>query len=209
MKTKKDLNYYMSLNYDITLEKFDEESEERFGLTIPDLPGVWGDGKTLDQAMDSLNESKKAWFAVHLNKGIKIPEPISEDGFSGKFVLRLPPKLHMQLSKNSKLLKISLNQYIKSLLENQIQQNQIVKEFKDFKETVMNEFNRISMRLESIESEFSQSAQWQPSTTSRTYIPLTEQNIDAWDKLLTVGGTLPSVNLHNFMLPSSKEEEDK
>ena len=36
---KKDLNYYMSLPYPITLEEFEENGERRFTLAIPDLPG--------------------------------------------------------------------------------------------------------------------------------------------------------------------------
>ena len=41
----------------------------------------------------------------------KIPEPISDDDFSGKFTLRLPKSLHKLLSIQAEKEGISLNQY--------------------------------------------------------------------------------------------------
>jgi len=45
---------------------------------------------------------------------------MQEDEFSGKFLLRVPPKLHMELSKNAEKENMSLNQYIRSSLEKNI-----------------------------------------------------------------------------------------
>ena len=67
-------------------------------------------GKTLEEAYASLVETKKLWFETCLEKEISIPEPISERNFSGKFILRLDPKLHMNLSKRAQRERISLNQ---------------------------------------------------------------------------------------------------
>ncbi len=127
----KTLNYYMTLNYPVTLEKYEEDGEIRFGLLIPDLTGVWADGRTLDEAYKNLDDTKKVWFETCLEDGIEIPEPVSEEEFSGKFLLRIDPKLHMQLTKEAKRMGQSLNQYIKSLLENAMQGNAIEKGIKE------------------------------------------------------------------------------
>ena len=131
MKTQaKNLKYYMSLNYPFTVEQYEDNGDLRFGLQVPELPGVWADGKTIEEAYASLVESKKLWFEVRLDKGLGIPEPPSEEQFSGKFILRLNPKTHMLLSKKAKIAKKSLNQYIATLLENQISNSDLLREIK-------------------------------------------------------------------------------
>lgn len=51
-----------------------------------------------------------------LASGRNIPEPKSEDGYSGKFVVRIPKTLHRLLSEQSKREGLSLNQYVASAL---------------------------------------------------------------------------------------------
>jgi len=130
-KTKdKDLEYYMSLNYPFTVELYEEDGQPRFGLQIPELQGVWADGKTVEEAYTDLIETKKLWFETCLEKGIDIPEPFSEEDFSGKFILRLDPRLHMTLSERAKRSNISLNQYIRILIEKQISNSDLIAEIR-------------------------------------------------------------------------------
>lgn len=113
----KDLTYYINLNYPVTLERDVEDGEIYYSAEIPDLPGCGSSGKTIDEALEKLQEAKEAWIEVSLERNLSIPEPVSENDFSGKFLLRIPTKLHMALSKLAKSEGISLNQYIKSILE--------------------------------------------------------------------------------------------
>jgi antitoxin HicB len=53
---------------------------------------------------------------VALEDGDKITEPVSDEKFSGKFVLRLPKSLHRKLARNARKENVSLNQYAVSLL---------------------------------------------------------------------------------------------
>ncbi len=119
MKTKT-LDYYMGLSYSATIEQYEEDGKIIFSLTIPDLTGVWANGKTLEEAYEKLNEAKQLWFETCLEEGIEIPEPESVDDFSGKFIIRLDPKMHMRLSKEARRKGLSLNQYVKSAIENEI-----------------------------------------------------------------------------------------
>jgi predicted HicB family RNase H-like nuclease len=129
-KKNKDLEYYMSLNYPFTVELYKENGELRFGLQVPELQGVWADGKTVEEAYADLIETKRLWFETCLEKGIDIPEPVLEKDFSGKFILRLEPKLHMTLSKRAQRSNISLNQYIRTLLEKQIGNSDLIAEIR-------------------------------------------------------------------------------
>ena len=139
----KDLEYYMSLNYPFTVELYEEDGQPRFGLQIPELQGVWADGKTVDEAYADLIETKKLWFETCLEKGIDIPEPVLEKDYSGKFILRLNPKLHMTLSKGAQRSKISLNQYIRILLEKQISNSDLIAEIRHLGQLVVKQSKTI------------------------------------------------------------------
>lgn len=50
------------------------------------------------------------------NNGEDIPTPISLLDFSGKFMVRVPPELHRELTLRARCSKVSLNRYIASKL---------------------------------------------------------------------------------------------
>ena len=172
-KNYKILEYYMSLNYTFTVNLFEENGEIRFGLLIPELEGVWADGNTLEEAYINLIETKKLWLETCLENGIDIPKPISEKDFSGKFILRLDPKLHKDLSEKAHKSKISLNQYIRFLLEKQITNSDLILEIKRLRETISKqsgtikelskELSTLENRISSLEDTFSSATGFEPS----------------------------------------------
>ena len=62
---------------------------------------VW---KDLQEAMEGYIETK-------LENGFDVPEPISTEDYSGKFVIRLPKSLHFRLAVEAEKEGVSLNQY--------------------------------------------------------------------------------------------------
>ncbi len=117
---KKNLAYYMNLNYPIEIIKIKEEEGGGFQASIP-LLGKYaflGDGETIEEAIMNLTEIKKYLFEKYLEQNIPIPEPgeDEEKGYSGKFVLRIPSELHRYLSLEAKKNKTTLNQYCLYLL---------------------------------------------------------------------------------------------
>lgn len=152
----KGLDYFMSLNYPYTVEEYEEDGERFFSLSIPDLPGCGTVGKTIEEALKNLEQAKEGWFEVCLEEGLPIPEPVSEDEFSGKFLLRISPQLHMKLARGAGKEGKSLNQYIRFILEGNVNLSMLFQEqtkillsrFSAFEK----EFNIVSQRLESLES---------------------------------------------------------
>ena len=134
---RKDLKYYLGLNYPITIEKYTEYDEkEYFAVEIPDLPGCGAEGKTIEEALKNLEEAKRAWIEVSIEKGLDIPEPATEDQFSGKFLLRIPARLHRKLALNAKKANTSLNQYIRSVLESALHEDQVIKLLEEQKKEI-------------------------------------------------------------------------
>jgi len=110
--------YYFGLHYPIVIEGYIEYDGEKYvSAEMPDLPGCGARGKTVNEALKKLEEAKRAWIEVSIEKGLEIPEPVTENQFSRKFLLRIPAKLHEQLNLRAKKANTSLNRYIRSILE--------------------------------------------------------------------------------------------
>ncbi len=133
---KKNLPYYLSLNYPITIIKDLDEDKVYFEAAIPDLPGCSAHGKTVEDALKNLDEAKRIWLKVSLKKGLSIPEPTSEDEFSGRLLLRIPAKLHMQLALNAKKENLSLNQYIRKNLETAVTLESVLKRVEELSQEI-------------------------------------------------------------------------
>jgi predicted RNase H-like HicB family nuclease len=53
-----------------------------FGVVVPDLPGCFSAGDTLDEAVDAAKEATAAWLDVALDDGRAIPPPSSLEAVS-------------------------------------------------------------------------------------------------------------------------------
>ncbi len=133
MKEQKDLKYYLALNYPYTIEEEEEDGKKVYVVEIPDLPGCGANGATLEEARNNLEEAKTIWIEESWKRKLSIPEPSKE--FSGRILLRIPPTLHGQLNKYARQTGLSLNQYIRNLLETKL------------------DLSKISERLDRIEQE--------------------------------------------------------
>jgi len=110
----------MNLNYPIEIKKLTRDEGGGYVAFIPQLGRntFVGDGETIEEALVDLNDTKKIWFETFLEQGRSIPDPVDEDNddFSGRFVVRVPKKLHALLARHAKKEGTSLNQYVLTLL---------------------------------------------------------------------------------------------
>jgi predicted RNase H-like HicB family nuclease len=65
----------MAMRYPIAIEPGTETTA--FGVVIPDLPGAFSAGDTLDEAMAGAEEAAAAWIDATLDAGGAIPPPSS------------------------------------------------------------------------------------------------------------------------------------
>ena len=108
---KKDLQYYLELPYSVIVEHIKEENDEYYFSRIMELDGCHSHGSTRNASLDNLNEAMESYIEVKLEYGDPIPEPVSLNNFSGKFLLRLPKTLHQRLTVEADKEGVSLNQY--------------------------------------------------------------------------------------------------
>ena len=105
---------YMRLPY--RMEIIPDTVEGGFAVRFPELPGCLTCGDTLEEAVRNAADCKKEWLITAMEEGISIPEPVSEEEYSGQFKLRIPKSLHKSLAEHSKAEGISMNQYCLYLL---------------------------------------------------------------------------------------------
>jgi antitoxin HicB len=113
---KKNLNYYLELEYTIRLKK---NSDGSYFAEVEELPGCMTEGDTEQEAVTMIEDAKKAWLEVALKRKIAIPEPASDE-FSGKFNIRVPKFLHRKLAYKAKQENVSLNTLITTTLASAI-----------------------------------------------------------------------------------------
>jgi predicted RNase H-like HicB family nuclease len=65
------------MRYPVAIEPATEST--CFGVVVPDLPGCFSAGDTLDEAMTGAEESAAAWIDATLDAGNPVPPPSSLD----------------------------------------------------------------------------------------------------------------------------------
>jgi len=83
---------------------------------IVEFPGCMTEGDTVAEAIANLDDAMASWIEVRLEDGDGIPEPITVEQYSGKFVVRLPKTLHRDLARRADIEGVSLNQYVTTQL---------------------------------------------------------------------------------------------
>lgn len=109
---KKSLDYYMNLPYNFLIRSISDESGNYFYGQVLELDGCQSHGETFEEASGNLSEAMKGWLSVKLEHGDHIPEPVNDDNYSGKFIVRVPKSLHKRLAIEAQKEGISLNQYL-------------------------------------------------------------------------------------------------
>lgn len=107
----KDLSYYMSLPYSKVVTFVDDESGKYYVSEVLELSGCSSTGDTEAEALESLKEAMEGYLQSKLDYADPIAEPVTTEGYGGKFLLRLPKSLHRKLSYESQKEGVSLNQY--------------------------------------------------------------------------------------------------
>jgi antitoxin HicB len=102
----KNIDYYMNLPYTIELQNTPDEG---WFVRIKELPGCTSQGDNEVEALAMIRDAMRAWLSVSLEDGLPIPEPETDQVYSGKFVTRIPRSLHRMLVEQAEREGVSLN----------------------------------------------------------------------------------------------------
>lgn len=110
----KTIDEYMKTPY--RMEIVPDVDEGGYVVSYPDLRGCLSTGDTVEAALANAEDAKREWLIAAMEDGYPIPDPSSDESYSGQFKLRIPKSLHRQLAMQSKREGISMNQYCLYLL---------------------------------------------------------------------------------------------
>ena len=90
------------LNY--PLEVFWSDEDAGYIATAPDLPGCSAWGKTEAEALSEAHHAIAAWLEAAKSAESLTPQPSIPSGkeCSGRFVMRVPKRLHTDLARTAK-----------------------------------------------------------------------------------------------------------
>lgn len=140
---KKNLDYYMSLKYMMTIEEIEDDGEKFFSLSHIDLPGLTIYSDSIEEGLDELKAAKKEWFAAAIKAKLNIPLPKNYSEASGRVTLRMPKTLHEELKVKSELESVSLNAYINQVINDGLRFN--LTNVNIIKKTLENSFNSVGL----------------------------------------------------------------
>src|SRR5690606_36337633 len=106
----KNLEYYESLPYTLSIREMNDESGHYFYGTYAELDGCQSTGGDMPELLENLRDARRGWLSTKLEHGDIVPEPVGD--YSGKILLRLPKSLHQQLAVAADQDGVSLNQYM-------------------------------------------------------------------------------------------------
>ncbi len=81
----------------------------------PDLEGCFAQGESADEAVERLDDARRAWFRARSDDGLSIPRP-TDDEPSGRFSLRIPRVTHGDAVRRAARQGVSLNLLISTAL---------------------------------------------------------------------------------------------
>ena len=106
-----ELKDYMRLPYTKIIQEIHDGNNHYFYGRILELDGCQSTGATLDELDKNLKEAMEGYLEIKIEQSLPIPQPNTDDSYSGKFVIRLPKSLHRKLAISAENEGVSLNQY--------------------------------------------------------------------------------------------------
>ncbi len=88
------------------------QEDGTFFAEILEFPGCFAQGTTPEEAFQNLEQVAKSWIESALDQGQAIPQPSTNEGFSGKLILRLPRSIHRRATRMAERDRTSLNQFL-------------------------------------------------------------------------------------------------
>ena len=96
--------------YTQLIRKTQDEDGELYLGSYLEIPEAETYARNMESLQKRLDEVLELSLKIREEKGEEIPEPLSDNNYSGKFTLRLPKSLHKNLSIEAEKEGISLNQ---------------------------------------------------------------------------------------------------
>lgn len=162
--SKKDLDYYLMLEYDIVVHKEEMDGEIWYIAYCKELGKLscYGKGDSIPEAIMSFGNEKKEFVTYLFEQGKVIPEPNSSgevtQKYSGFFNVRTSSLIHALLVEQSSELDISMNLYLNQILSAAIEK-------KGFENQMVDLLKQLNCKLDDHHYEVTKQLKYQSAAT--------------------------------------------
>ena len=162
--SKKNLAYYLGLEYDIIVHKEEMDGESWYTAFSKELGkySCYAKGDTASEAVENFKEQKNDFITYLFEEGKEIPEPNNNietaSTYSGFFNVRTSPIIHAMLAEQASEMGISMNLYINQILAGAIEK-------KGFENQILNLFDKLNCKLDSQHYEITKQLKYQKEMT--------------------------------------------
>ena len=117
MVTKKEINYYLNLNWSYTIEQETHRGKHYYIIRVNELPGVCTDAETVEEGMELIKEAIEGAVRLYLKNGEEIPEPIKKENFKGNIAYRTTSERHYYVAKLAKRMHKSISKTLDDIID--------------------------------------------------------------------------------------------
>lgn len=126
MATKKDVKYYLSLNWSYTVEQDAHKGKHFYIIRVNELPGICTDAETIEEGMELIQDAIAGAVRLYLKNGEEVPEPIKKEDFKGNIAYRTTSERHYYVAKLAKDLHKSISKTIDELVDAGIEKFKVI-----------------------------------------------------------------------------------
>jgi predicted RNase H-like HicB family nuclease len=138
------LSEYLRLDYPFNVIA---DPDGGYVIEYPDLPGCLTQADTMDEIGPMAEEARSLWIESVYERGLPVPLPSYPEEYSGKFVVRLPKRLHRRLAEAAEREGVSLNQYIVGLLSQGLISASVGQRLDQLEAVMQARFDQLEARL--------------------------------------------------------------
>jgi RNA polymerase sigma-B factor len=113
---------YLELPYTVAVQSERDGERAVWNATVEELPGCAAQGRTPDEAVESLRGAMESWIEAALAQRREVPVPggaskqRASSSHSGRFLVRMPGALHTELAQAAEREHLSLNRFMTKIL---------------------------------------------------------------------------------------------
>lgn len=117
MAIKKNLKYYLNLNWSYTIEQETHKGKRYYIIRVNELPGVCTDAETIEEGMELIEEAIEGAIRLYLKNREEIPEPIKKEEFKGNIAYRTTSERHYTIAKLAKTMHKSISKTLDEIID--------------------------------------------------------------------------------------------
>jgi predicted RNase H-like HicB family nuclease len=117
MGIKKDVKYYLNLNWSYTIEQETHKGKHYYIIRVNELPGVCTDAETVEEGMKLIKEAIEGAVRLYLKNGEVVPEPIKKEDYKGNIAYRTTSERHYYVAKIAKEMHKSISKTLDELID--------------------------------------------------------------------------------------------